>query len=774
MMRLIKVLAAVGALLGLASPVMGQSGCGGQFGALRFCGTIAGGLPGAILIPPGGTTPIGGNTVLGNPTTSSALPIATVAPILGIPGTSVGSVGFGNLTSGTVTIQPVTGALGSSVLSLPAITDTLAGKALANGGTNASLTASNGGIVWSNATQFQILAGTATARQMLQSGATATPAWSTATWPATTTINRILFSSAANVVGEISTVNGGMLNANSSGVPSMTVTPVLGVPTVSLGTLGFAGSTSGTATITAQFAAGTPTLVLPNASGTFAVNASSPLVLGALTGALTCPTCVTSSGGGAISGTAPVAVSAAGVVSITGAAGQVLAGAAPAFTKDPVLGVAGASTGSIGFANGTSGSITLTAPSSGALGSTVITFQAVTDTAVSRTTTDTLTNKTLTSSTNVLGGVTMTLGSDATGDIYYRSGGVLTRLPIGSSTNVLTVAGGVPTWAAASTGVSSLNLQTGALVLWPFPQGRLTLTSGTPVMATSVAAATTVYYTGYSGKNVSIYNGTAVAAYQICAANTAGACELSVALGANWATNSNYDWYAGLDSGTLRLCSGPAWTSDTGRGTGAGTTELQQIDGLNTNKVSMTCRYNNTTTFTCSVNQCTYLGTMRTGSAGQTNFVYGASAAGGTAGLFGLWNAYNRIQIKTTITDSTGSWTYSSATIRSMDNSTGNRVSFVMGLAEDGIGTQLQVRTAVPVTGIFRIGMALDATAALDKQALVAAPAAAIYNAPLVVRNDYNPQLGFHFIQATEQADGAITTTLNGGVDQSFVAELSM
>lgn len=53
----------------------------------------------------------------------------------------------------------------------------------------------------------------------------------------------------------------------------------------------------------------------------------------------------------------------------------------------------------------------------------------------------------------VLRGVTTTLGSDATGDIYYRnSGGVLTRLGIGSSTQVLTVTGGLPVWAAAAGG----------------------------------------------------------------------------------------------------------------------------------------------------------------------------------------------------------------------------------------------------------------------------------------------------------------------------------
>lgn len=49
----------------------------------------------------------------------------------------------------------------------------------------------------------------------------------------------------------------------------------------------------------------------------------------------------------------------------------------------------------------------------------------------------------------IIGGVTMTLGSDATGDIYYRNaGGILTRLAIGSSNNVLTVSGGLPSWAA--------------------------------------------------------------------------------------------------------------------------------------------------------------------------------------------------------------------------------------------------------------------------------------------------------------------------------------
>lgn len=88
----------------------------------------------------------------------------------------------------------------------------------------------------------------------------------------------------------------------------------------------------------------------------------------------------------------------------------------------------------------------------------VATLPAATDTIAELTQTQTLTNKTLTSSTDVLGGVTMTLGSDATGDIYYRnSSGILTRLPIGTTGYVLTVSSGLPAWETAG-GASSITV----------------------------------------------------------------------------------------------------------------------------------------------------------------------------------------------------------------------------------------------------------------------------------------------------------------------------
>jgi hypothetical protein len=66
---------------------------------------------------------------------------------VGAAGSVVGSVLFANATSGTITLQPVTGALGTVTLSLPAATDTLVGKATTDTLTNKTLTSPdiNGG-----------------------------------------------------------------------------------------------------------------------------------------------------------------------------------------------------------------------------------------------------------------------------------------------------------------------------------------------------------------------------------------------------------------------------------------------------------------------------------------------------------------------------------------------------------------------------------------------------------------------------------------------------
>ncbi len=78
------------------------------------------------------------------------------------------------------------GAPTTALLTATSITAGWTGQlSLARGGSNANLTASNGGLVYSTASAMAILAGTATAGQIPRSGTSAAPSWSTATYPAT-------------------------------------------------------------------------------------------------------------------------------------------------------------------------------------------------------------------------------------------------------------------------------------------------------------------------------------------------------------------------------------------------------------------------------------------------------------------------------------------------------------------------------------------------------------------------------------------------------------
>lgn len=80
-------------------------------------------------------------------------------------------------------------------------------------------TANNGLLVTSNAGVPSILAGPGTTGNILQSNAAAPPSFSTATYPSSTNINRILYSSANNVVNELATANSASLVTTVGGVP---------------------------------------------------------------------------------------------------------------------------------------------------------------------------------------------------------------------------------------------------------------------------------------------------------------------------------------------------------------------------------------------------------------------------------------------------------------------------------------------------------------------------------------------------------------------------
>ena len=89
---------------------------------------------------------------------------------------------------------------------------------LTYGGTNKNMTASNGGIVYTDADSMEVLAGTATANQMLRSGSAATPNWTTSTWDSTYADQDILYANGANTVeGLTKGSNGEALITNYAG-----------------------------------------------------------------------------------------------------------------------------------------------------------------------------------------------------------------------------------------------------------------------------------------------------------------------------------------------------------------------------------------------------------------------------------------------------------------------------------------------------------------------------------------------------------------------------
>jgi hypothetical protein len=297
------------------------------------------------------------------------------------------------------------------------------------------------------------------------------------------------------------------------------------------------------------------------------------------------------------------------------------------------------------------------------------------------------------------------------------------------------------------------------------PQGRLTLTTAVPVLVSDVTAATTIRYTPHVGELVPVYDGTDLIATVFAElTNDTTASATGKAGPAAVTTNSNYDLFVWNDAGTVRLTRGPAWTSDTARGTGAGTSELQRVKGLWTNAVAITNGP--------AANRGTYVGTVRSNGSSQIDVKFGASpASGGSNAIIGVWNAYNRVPVVAASYESTDSWAYATASFRSLNNNNGNRVTMIRGLNEDAVFAQcFGYATASAGNPIVALAVGLDSVTVASGST----GAVAIGN--LLNRNISSyagvPGLGLHFLQALElgganvtfYGDNAAPTTTQAGL----------
>lgn len=280
------------------------------------------------------------------------------------------------------------------------------------------------------------------------------------------------------------------------------------------------------------------------------------------------------------------------------------------------------------------------------------------------------------------------------------------------------------------------------------PQGRLTLTSGTPVTTADVTAATTVYYSPYEGRYAPFYDGSAWAM-----ADVGG--ELSQALSdatkspAATSANNNYDLFLWNDGGTYRCTRGPAWSSATARGTGAGTTELERVQGRLVNKVAITNGP--------AAQRGTYVGTIRTTAANQCEDSL-------TKRL--VWNTYNRRARPLFLGISTDSWTYSTNTWRQVQASATYQFEVVNGVDEDSVEASYigVVTNSTATARNVRVSVGLDSTTTPNNGKTVFTSSSTTSSLAAQQQAHFRGLvgLGYHYLAAMEKGADADTQTWIG------------
>jgi hypothetical protein len=306
---------------------------------------------------------------------------------------------------------------------------------------------------------------------------------------------------------------------------------------------------------------------------------------------------------------------------------------------------------------------------------------------------------------------------------------------------------------AFATMLAAISLNSYAQIL--SPQGRLTLTSNTSVMTTDVTAATVVYYTPYDGNSIPIYGGSSFA-------NTAFS-QLTMTLNSsNQASGDIYDLFVFLNSGTVTIGAGPAWSSSTSRGTGSGTTQLTQLNGVWVNANTITLTNGSTSYSSIPANEATYVGSVYMTAAGETAMQFNPSpAGGGTANVLGVYNAYNQVKVVSNETDDTGSWTYTSSTVHPADSSTSNRITWLDGLGQSSASASYQIVAEISNAQNIAIGIGVDSTTTYTG----AISDTFGYSSTMGNQGGLHaavtksPLLGLHYVQALENAPNGIAGT---------------
>lgn len=304
------------------------------------------------------------------------------------------------------------------------------------------------------------------------------------------------------------------------------------------------------------------------------------------------------------------------------------------------------------------------------------------------------------------------------------------------------------------------------------PQGRLTVTSATPIITVDAVTQGTLYYDCYVGNGVPYYTGSADLI------DTITSCEVSTAMQTSSTgvlnTTSVFDvWWEGNTNHKICVAtsgSGGGWASDTGGSNTARGTGYSQLDKTTrpyiTNKNAVAHCYNGATDYGSIVaNKLTYLGSIYTTAAGKTGIALNpAAASGGSNNIVGVFNAYNRVRASAMSRDTTASWTYSGS-FRSANNSTSNRISWVDGLQAISTKSQYQVASDPSTSASIIVGVGLNSTIAACGTVGNTVGDASLAGSevfPVIGTCTAYPVLGLNFVQALEGTLAATATFYSG------------
>jgi hypothetical protein len=307
----------------------------------------------------------------------------------------------------------------------------------------------------------------------------------------------------------------------------------------------------------------------------------------------------------------------------------------------------------------------------------------------------------------------------------------------------------------------AVTLATTALAQYSPSQWRLTLQSNTPVMTSDVVNTNTIYYTPYLGTAWAWGSGTTETYYTL-----SGGQFYLYLTGTNNPQGHIYDIFL-IDSSNngdggsgWGLCTGPAWASLTSRGSGSGSTAIQLTNqGLWMNANGGWSCYNDGYNYgtSTSANTVLYVGSVYTTAAGETSVQFTPIAgAGGSGTIIGLWNAYNRVRVTASSTDSNSSWTYSTSSWRDADGSASNSITWLDGLGQTSISAAYDsTGSNSSATGQVNIGIGINDinTPAINAQVQSTTAILTMHSATIS-----SPILGLNVANALERVSSGTET----------------